>query len=64
MENEEQHLSRIIRRKRLEKGLSQIELGRNTETSRSFIYNMEQENNPTIQRIERLFRELGIRIIY
>lgn len=61
---EEQHLSRIIRAKRLEKDLSQVELSRMTETSRTFIQNVEKEDNPTIRRIERIFRELGIKIVY
>lgn len=61
---EEQHLSRIIRVKRLEKELSQVELSRMTETSRTFIQNIEKEENPTIKRIERVFQELGIKIEY
>lgn len=64
MKNEKQHLAPIIRTKRFEKGLSQIELSRNTETSRSFIQSLEKEDNLTIQRIERVFHELGIRITY
>lgn len=61
---EEQHLSRIIRIKRLEKKLSQVELSRMTETSRTFIQNVEKKDNPTIRRIERVFRELGIKVVY
>ena len=61
---EEQWVSRINRAVRLKKELSQVELSQLTETSRTFIQHIEQEDNPTIRRLERIFKELEIKVVF
>lgn len=61
MPNTAKKLGDNIRRIRLEKGLTQIELSKKLKVDRSYVSNVEQgKKNPTLTTIEKIANVLGV----
>jgi transcriptional regulator with XRE-family HTH domain len=63
MEKEAQKLGKNLKRIRMEKGISQGEIGRILETDKGFISNIENgKTNPTLATISKLAKAIGVPI--
>jgi transcriptional regulator with XRE-family HTH domain len=63
MSNEAQKLGKNLKRIRIEKGISQGEIGRILETDKGFISNIENgKTNPTLATIAKLARAIGVSV--
>jgi len=61
MPNTAKKLGDNIRRIRLEKNLTQIELSKKLKVDRSYVSNVEQgKKNPTLTTIEKIANVLGV----
>lgn len=62
MKDTELDINTIIRIQRIKKGMSQMELAEAIGASRTFVQNVEQNDNAALQRLQKLFKELDIKI--
>jgi transcriptional regulator with XRE-family HTH domain len=63
MEKEAQKLGKNLKRIRMEKGISQGEIGRILETDKGFISNIENgKTNPTLATIAKLAKAVGVSV--
>ncbi|MCB9815830.1 helix-turn-helix transcriptional regulator [Candidatus Nomurabacteria bacterium] len=63
MKSESQKLGNNLKRIRTEKGISQGDIARELEVSRSFISNIENgKTNPTLSTISKLAKTVGVSV--
>ncbi len=61
MKNESEKLGSNLKRIRMEKGISQGDIGRELKVSRGFISTIENgKTNPTLSTISKLAKVLGV----